>query len=248
MPDTALSLLQDAFEKIKVYPPGVTINAADSSRGQSVMNQMLDQWSNQSYACFANLEQHFNLVVGKNSYTIGTSGGADIVQARPLEILKGPGRAYLMDANNNRYPIDVVEQDQWNELGLLTVTTDLPDTLFYDPQFPLGIINIFGTPSAVHPVYFESRLPLATLASLTTAFSVPPGYVQAIKDNVAIKLWPYYKQGDPTKSLVDEAADSLAVIKRTNIKRSPSLYDSAVVSKASSSYNIFSDSTNRGNG
>lgn len=247
MADTALSVLQDVFEKAKIYAPGVTINTADTSRGLSVINKMLDSWSNERLACFANLEQSFPLVPGKRAYTIGTSGGADINAVRPLEILMGPGAAYLRDTNQNRYPVDVVNQDQWNLIGLLEQSSDLPDTLFYDPQFPLGIINIFAKPLQAFTLFFDARLQLQDMANLTQVFSLPPGYIQAIVDNATIKIWPYYKQGDPPARLIEEAKDSLAAIKRTNIKQSPAMYDAAVVSRAQGSYNIYSDAANRSN-
>lgn len=245
MADTAQSMIQDVLEAMKVYAPGVSVNAADSARMLSVMNQMLDTWSNEPYACFANLEQFFPLVPGKRSYTIGPAG-ADIIAPRPLEIMIGPGRAYLMDVNNNRYGISVVEQDEWNQIGLLTDSSDMPDTLFYDPQFPLGIINIHATPLRAYTVYFDARLQLATLNNLSVAFSLPPGYMEAIKDNLLIRGWKYFKQGSPTQEMKDDAGRSLGNIKRTNIKQSPAKYDAAVVSRAQGGYNIYSDSTNRG--
>lgn len=246
MADTAQSMIQDVLEAMKVYSPGVAVNSADSARMLSVMQQMLDGWSNEPYACYANLEQSFTLVPSKRSYTIG-SAGADIIAPRPLEILIGPGRAYLVDVNSNRYGIDVIEQDAWNQIVQLTETSDLPDTLFYDPQYPLGIINIFPTPLLAYTVYFDARLQLQSLTSLTTAFSLPPGYMKAIKDNLIIEAWKYFKQGDPTDKLIEAAGKSLGAIKRINMKQSPAQYDSAIVSKGNGGYNIYNDSTNRGN-
>ncbi len=245
MADTAQSVIQDCLEKLKVYAPGVTVNAADAARGLSCLNQMLDSWSNERLACFANLEQSFALVPGKQAYSIGPSGAPDITAPRPLDILRGPGAAYLVDVNSNRFPVNVVNQDQWNQIGLLIQTSQLPDTLFYDPQFPLGILNVFPQPLIAYTMYFDARLQLADLTNLATAFSLPPGYIKAIKDNLSIDLWPYFKQGDPPAKMQDDASKSLAKVKRTNIRQSPAPYDSAIVSKATSSYNIFNDS-NRG--
>ena len=246
MADTALSIMQDAFEQIKVYAPGVAINSADSSRALSCLNQMLDEWSNESLACFANVEQAIPLVPGKTQYTIGLTGTPDIVGPRPIRILTGMGAAYLVDSNKNRFPVNVVEQDVWNTIGLLTVTSQLPDTLFYDPQFPYGIFNIFATPLLGYTMYVDSRLQLADLPTLTTAFALPPGYMSAIKNGLALRLWPYYRNGTPDGWLIELASAALGKVKRSNIKISPSPYDSAVVSKAQSSYNIYNDSTNRG--
>lgn len=243
---TALSIIQDAFELLKVYAPGVTIVADDSARALQRMNDMLDGWSNDEWTCYANLEQSFTLQPGKNVYTIGNLTGADIIATRPLSIAIGEGAAYLLDSNNNRYPVNVIEQDKWNLIGLLTIQSQLPDTLFYDPQFPLAKINVFPTPSSSFQIFFDSRLQLVDLNSLSSPFSLPPGYRIAIVNNLAINLWPYYKQGDPTQIIVGLALDSLAKIKRTNMKNSPATVDSAIVSRASSSYNIYSDSSNRG--
>jgi hypothetical protein len=242
--ENALSIIQGALEAIKVYAPGVSVTDADAERCLSEMNHMLDKWSNESLACFANAEQSFVLVPGISIYTIGTGG--TIPLTRPLKITTGYGAAYLKDSNNNRYPIDVIEQDQWNQIGLLTNQTEMPDTLFYDAQYPLGIINIYGTPSAAYTVYFDSRLQLADLINLNVNFSLPPGYTDAIQNNLAVRIWKFFKQGTPDPELKQEAMESLASIKRTNIRTSPSQYDSAIVSKATSSYNIYNDSMGRG--
>ena len=130
---------------------------------------------------------------------------------------------------------------------MLNETSDLPDTLFYDPQFPLGIINIFPLPLLAYTVYFDARLQLQSISNLATAFSLPPGYMKAIIDNLAVEAWPWFKQGDPPLKMVETAGKSLGNIKRTNIKQSPAPYDSAVVSRAASTYNIYSDTVNRGN-
>lgn len=246
MADTALTILKDAFMQMKLYAPGQTLLDADAEYGLNLMNEMLDEWSNTAYACFANLEQALPLVPGKQQYTIGPTGSPDIVAPRPIAILTGQGAAYLVDVNNNRYPVNVIEQDQWNTIGRLVNTSQLPDTLFYNPQFPLGILNVFPQPLIAYTLYFDARLQLANFTSLNASFSLPPGYKAAIKNNLVIRLWPAYKQGDPNALLIGLATQSLADVKRSNIKLSPSPYDSAVVSRARSTYNIYNDGNGRG--
>jgi len=234
------SIAQDSFEQIKVYAPGVDIDAADAARALSLTNQMLGEWANEKLVCFANLEQSFPLVPGDRTYTIGTGG--DINKVRPLKIETGPGIAYLLDSSSNRFEIEVIEQDEWNQIKLLTVTAQYPNKLFYDPQYPLGIINIFPTPETAHTVYFDSRLKLASMNALDTAFSLPDGYAQAIKSNLSVRLWRYYKQGAPDQDLKDEASNALAAIRRTNLRQSPVQYDTAIVNTAARGYNIQNDS------
>jgi hypothetical protein len=41
--------------------------------------------------------------------------------------------------------MEVVPRDKWNQIGnrSSTITSQIPSVLFYDPQFPLGVINVF---------------------------------------------------------------------------------------------------------
>ena len=80
------------------------------------------------------------------------------------------------------------------------------------------------------------------MANLDTAYSLPDGYKSAIKANLSVRLWPFYKQGDPPAWLIELASQTLANIKRTNLKQSEAQYDSAVTNTAARGYNIQNDS------
>ncbi len=236
---TAADIIQDALELLGIYGPGDTISAADSARALSVLNDMMDLWSNDSLACFANTTQTFNLVVGISTYTAG-SGGA-IPGARPLKVMDMPGSAYLTDSQGNKYQVDVVDQMTWNMRTCAAVNSNLPDTLFYDPQFPLGIVNIWPTPSQVYACSFLSYLQLADFGSQAATFSLPPGYKRAITTNLAVMLKPYFTAAQLDPDVRIEAMESKGAIKRTNMKPQRASYDPELVARGSGSYNIRSD-------
>jgi hypothetical protein len=236
---TARDLIQSAFEELKLYAPGETIADADAARGFAQLNSMLDSWSNESLTCYANLEQTFTLIPGISVYTLGPGGtGASV---RPLSVRTGFGAAYIQDSNGNNYPVDVVEQPAWNLIGTRTVSSNIPDTMFYDPQFPLGIINIFPTPNIGYPIFFDSRLQLVDFVSLSTAMSLPPGYVEAFSRNLAIALEPFYEDANLSPRTVALASRALGNIKRTNMKKVVARFDPEIVSRAKGSYNIYTD-------
>src|ERR1700680_1421543 len=139
---TALDLVTDALQGIGVYAPGETVSAADSALGLQRLNTMLDSWSNESLMTFATLEQSGLLIPGKYQYTIGVGG--DFNMTRPLRILDSPGSCYVLDSTGNRYNLQVVPRPRWNLIGnIVQVSGNYPDTLFYDNQYPLGIINVY---------------------------------------------------------------------------------------------------------
>lgn len=246
---TALDIGTDALVRMGVYAPGEALSDADAATMLAVLNDMLDSWSNESLACYARAETSVVLTVNKYRYTIGIGGSADINATRPLRILDSPGTAYILDTNNNRYPMDVLNQDQWNLIGnIASVNSNIPSKLFYDPQYPLGIVNVFPVPNIGWTLYFDSLLQLTEFAELTSAMSLPPGYSRALKANLAIELWPYFKPdgSQPGAALIKAALDSKGNIKRTNIKDVTLVYDPELIARARSSYNIYKDGPSYG--
>jgi hypothetical protein len=240
---TALDIIQDAMEMMGEYAPGEEINAADSSRGLTVLNDMLDSWSNESLTCYAILEQSLLLIPGQFQYTIGPGGYVN--GPRPLSIIATEGSVYAVDFSGNIYGMDVWTRAQWNQRGSRNTNSNFPDVLFYDPQFPLGILNFDPVPNIGYTVYFDSYLQIADLSSLTTPFSLPPGYKLAVTTNLAVALKPYYKDAQTNPVVAQRAMESKANIKRTNIRLNVAQYDPEILSRAPGIYNIYTDGFRR---
>ncbi|MDA8249414.1 MAG: hypothetical protein M0Z28_09555 [Rhodospirillales bacterium] len=236
---TALDLITDALNRIGVYAAGETISDADAEQALTTLNDMLDGWSNQSLACYAVQEQSFPMVAGVSAYTIGPGGTFN--GTRPLKILDAPGRCYFQDENLINYALNVVDQTQWNLIAPRNIESTFPDTLFYDPQYPLGIINIYPVPLASYTLFFDAYLQLADLGSLTATMSLPPGYARAIKANLAVELWTYFKDGQPTPIHMRAAMSSLADVKRTNTRSQTARVAPGLGAGAHSWTNIYTD-------
>lgn len=240
---TAFDLIRAGLEHLGFYAPSEIMTDADAERGLKILNGMMDSWSNESLACFATLEQSAMLVPGQQSYTIGPGGQFNMT--RPLRILIGPGTAYTQDANGNNYGMDVVPRDKWNLLGNRSglITSNFPDTLFYDAQFPLGIINVFPTPNIAYTMFWDSYLQLAEFPDLTTPIILPPGYQDAMQFNFEVRAFRFWAaQGAQIPAdVIQLAMETKGIIKRTNMRENVAIYDSEIVSRAGISYNPYTD-------
>ncbi len=238
---TALDIIQDSLQLLQVYAPGEPLSDADAERMLSVLNDMLDVWSNLTLSCFTILEQSFPLVAGQQQYTVGPGG--QINGQRPLKVLDGPGTAYVQDFNGNNYGVSVVPRDQWNLYGnrSILIQSDFPDTLFYDPQFPLGIINVMPVPTINYTMFFDSYSQLSDLASLTATMSLPPGYKRAIVTNLAKTAKPYFLKAQLDPLIIEEAMRTHGDIKRTNMRPNVAVMEPELVSRAQVSYNPYTD-------
>lgn len=242
---TSLEMLTNSYQAIGVYAPGEPISAADSQLGLDVMNAMFDSWSNERLISFANATQSATLVPGQYQYTIGTTGSPDLNMTRPIRILSSPGTCYIVDTNGNVYNMEVLPQDRWNMIGnIANVNSNFPNVLFYDPQYPLGIINVWPIPTTGYTLYFDSPIQLSNMATLSAVLSLPPGYQKAIQDQMRVELWPYFKsdQAQIPPLLLRLAADSKGNIKRSNQKEVIANFDPELIRAGQSIWNPYTDS------
>ena len=114
--------------------------------------------------------------------------------------------------------------------------------IFYDPQFPLGIVNVLGVPnSAGYTLFFDSYLQLTQFATLDTAFSLPPGYKAFIQSNIAVWMGPFFKNAVVSADVKMRAKETKRVVKRMNKRTAIAQFDNYLVSRPSGTYNIFTD-------
>lgn len=238
---TAGDICSKAAQMMGAYDAMTPLSAADGSLLLDLLNSLLDEWSNYTLACFEVLEQTGLLIPGQGSYTIGPGG--DFNMTRPLKILTDPGTAYVMDDNGNRYYMSVVPRDRWNLFGNVssTITSDFPQALFYDPQFPLGIINVTPFPTNGYTMAWDSMLQLSEFSTLATLVNLPPGYNIALFSNLAVLAKPFFLDGQMDPAIPATASRTLGAIKRTNQRELVAIYDSEIVSKSNVGYNVYTD-------
>lgn len=242
----ASDLITRAMKVLQALGSTEVPTAAEANDGLVAMNALLDSWTLEDLMTYEVQERSFTLVVGKNQYTIGASG-ADITTTPPQDIFQ----AYVQDSNGNNFPMKILPRDKWNLIGnrSTSITSQIPDTLFFDPQFPNAIINIFPTPLLTYTLFYDSVLNQVTFAALTTNLSMPPGYERAFVYNLAVEIHMMFGIPIPPvqpgqKNVVTIAAEALANVKRANIKEVISEYDGSIISKSYATYNIFRDSSN----
>ena len=239
---TAQDIITDSLNILGVYAAGETISDADLEQAFTRLNDMLDSWSNESLTCFAILEQSVALTAFQQSYTIGAGG--NINATRPIRINDEPGSAYIQDSNGNNYPVAVVSRPTWNLIGNRSesVTANVPDTLWYDPQYPLGVLNFYPLPNiAGYTAFWDSYLQLTDFSTLTTAVSLPPGYILALKTNLAVHLKPYFAAAQLDPDVREQARESKGNVKRANNRPIEATFDRELIAKGAGTYNIYLD-------
>jgi hypothetical protein len=211
-------LIRSAFRLISRLGAGFTYAPSEGVDALFILNAMLDSWSLDSLISgYARLTQSFTLgqTQPTDGYTIGTGGDFDA--GRPVKLLDAK---YIVMTNASQplhLPLDILNSDQFEAIHLPDTTSTIPTRLFYNPTYPLGTIKLWPEPTVTSDKLLLSWWQTITgnITDQNAIFSVPPGYLDAVRYNLAIRL--ALEMDKPVKPGVPQlAVESLARIQNAN--------------------------------
>jgi hypothetical protein len=215
----ALDLIRRSLYLINGFAAGETIPAGVATDALSTLNEMLDSWSLETLAVYGSENATFQTIAGKGLYTVAAPtavlGGdppPDLLFDRPV---------FMNDAHCIRLgvstPIDVIGQEQYDSLGLKNVSRPIVERLLYINDYNYGKIRLYPTPSEVVTISLNFNRVLTNISALETIIRLPPGYLQALRYNLAVMLWPEFNNANTDIDQIREtAAKSKGKIKVAN--------------------------------
>lgn len=213
---SALDIITSALFSLKIYGPGDPLGDADTELVFARLNDMLDDWADDFIFLYTINQISADLVSGTASYTVGNNGV--IASPRPARVVYGPGRASVT-VSSTTTPVDVVSALEFYSLQGINSGTGTPNTIYYDPQYPSGIVKVAPTPNAAATLNFAAWFAFPGFADLTTEYTFSPGTADAMKFNLPIAIKPDFTnaQLDQDIALVAmRTKDSLRYTNRTS--------------------------------
>ena len=222
---TARDLIRRAMILIGSLGVGENPNDQEAEDALMTLNEIIDKWNIESLM-ITSTESYNVPLVGKKIYTIGPGG--DINVHRPPN---GITQAYYNMPTSNlpvSLPIEIISQNQYNEIVLKDLQVTIPNVLYYNADYPLG--HVF-----IHPISSVGNVSLITnnsfdaFESLDAIVDLPPGYLKALRYNLAVELSTEY--GRQLDQRIEEMAiGAKAFIKANNstIKKDVLMCDSAL--------------------
>jgi len=117
------------------------------------------------------------------------------------------------------YPVAILNVEDYEMIGLKTLSGPWPKALYYQPSETLGNIYVWPNPSQGEMHIFADTL-FARYNSINDPIVLPQGYSMALRWCLAERLMPMYGKASQTQiaMITAYAAQSKATIKRTNMK------------------------------
>jgi len=204
---TAGDQINRALRLLGVLAEGETPSASTSADALTALNQMIDSWNTERLSVFCTTEQAFTWPASQSSRTLGASG--NFVGTRPVRL--DPSTYFVLDGVS--YPIELINQQQYNSIPVKTTTSSIPQVLFVNMTNPNITMYIYPVPTANLAFKFIGVTPLTEPATTGTTLAIPPGYLRAFAYNLACEIAPEFGIEPPP------SVKRIATISKRDIKR-----------------------------
>jgi len=194
---------------------GVADLSADVNDAFALLVMMLGQWQRKRWLVWN--EQEISLVsTGADFYTIGV--GQDFDFPRPDKIHAAWCRLQPFGGPNAvDRPLAIIEaKEDWATIAIKDLRS-LPAAVFYDSSFPTGRLYFWPVPSAsTYEMHLVVKATLPIPAAITDTLDMPPEYIDAIVNNLAVRIAVASPGGQVSPLLVAHARASLNTIRLAN--------------------------------
>lgn len=209
---TVRDLINGSLRLLGAIATGEAMSSAEGADGLLALNGMVDSWNTERLMVYTINRLEFNLVAGQQLYTMGTGGNFNTT--RPTRI----DQAYLKitaTTPNLEIPLHIVQDEGWAAIGVKSITSTYPTTVYSDGSFPLSNVYVWPVPTQVNVLVLYVWNQISQFATLDDAISFPPGYLEALRYSLACRLAPEFGlQASPW--VLQEAVASKARIKVIN--------------------------------
>ncbi|HEX7796744.1 MAG TPA: hypothetical protein VF456_20420 [Vicinamibacterales bacterium] len=179
MPTTFRTIATEAAQEIGAVALGDPLPAADAMTMLGKIQRLLNNWNADRRAVYATSFDTYTLVPNLSPHTIGPTGATFTATIRPVS-LDGVNLILSDGGTPTNLTITVRDNQWWLAQTIPTIATTVPTDVYYQPDWPNGKLYFWPVPQTAYQVQLMTRVLLNDVPDLDTAFSLPPGYHDAI--------------------------------------------------------------------
>jgi hypothetical protein len=206
---TAADLIRRALKLLGVLAAGESLSAEDQADGLKELNLLLGTWANERLAVYGTRRATYVLTPSLSPHTIGA--GSAFASTRPVRI---DGAGVIRAGETVELPLKVLTDSEYAGIGDKTLTSDTPQRLWVEWTHPTANLWLWPVPTTAATLVLYTWSQLTQLAAADRV-DLPPGYENALAHALALQWAPMFGV-EPSGTLQQNAADTIAAIRRTN--------------------------------
>jgi len=216
MSQTFTDLASDSLSSIGQLGIGQSASPEQVAQAMRFFNTLIEQWSIQRFMLYTVGSSPYVLTNGQQDYTIGPSG-ANFTAARPTFVesaqIQLPGSTMTL-------PLNLLDRSKWGAIrdkGAMCSANGLPQDIWVEYSYPNLTFHMWTIPANACTVLLAAWQQLQQIVTPFDVLNFPPGYLDALRTNLAVALCPAY-QMMPPPSLVAQAQSGIVEIQKINVQ------------------------------
>lgn len=189
---TVSDVVYRALRLLHVIRADETPQTADLNTGLSVLQDMMAAWATDGVFIPMAVWEHFTLIPGQSTYTVGEAGSPTLNAVRPETVLQ----AYLVDSAGYTHPIEIISENEYAGILDKSLTNEFPVAVYVKYTSPNLTMIFYEVPDTAYEFWFVSNKPFIEPSSLSQdvflTIQIPRSYHKALADNLAVELAPEY--------------------------------------------------------
>jgi hypothetical protein len=241
--ETGLGMITRGLRIINQLTPGRSPNASETAVGLQILRGMIDNFQTDALKTYGSQMDVYTLTINKASYTIGKDPAAlvtaDFDGNRPVKI---DYANLVVDPNMPlKVALDLPTKDEWPSIIRLNIS-GRPKALYNDGGAPLSALTLDRLPDKAYGLELYQRQQLTPLTTASDLIVAPPGYIEAIAYNLAVRY--AIEWGKPLRPEVADLArstmaDVMAVNSTTPLLRADQAFPATYT--RGGRYNVLTD-------
>jgi hypothetical protein len=236
---TANDLIASALRLLGVLASGEEPSGSEAGDAFDILNQMLDAWNTERLALFTIQRQVVAPPALQQAYTLGPGGDFD--RPRPPRLERVGVISLTNSAQPLELPLEMVTDAGWEAIPVKNVSSSLPLKCWNDLGFPLMTLSFWPIPNAQVNFALYTWTALAQFPDLVSDQDFPPGYLKALRYNLAVDLAPEFGVAQVPQTVLMQAVESKGKIKALNQPMVDMACDTALVNQRGGRYNWLTD-------
>jgi hypothetical protein len=189
-------IVDPAFKLLGILRAGRQMATGEYADALDAINALMDQASSEEDMVYQITRESFPLT-GPASYTMGPAG--TFATPRPVRIRA----AVTIAADSASQAVRVLPAEKYTEAVVdRTATGVFADVLTCDYASPEATIWLNPAPVTGATIELWSIKPLANFATITDVLSLPQGYIEFLKSNLAVVLAPAFAGSKLTQETI----------------------------------------------
>lgn len=234
---TGQQMITRALQGLRVLGVGRTLTTPDKDKCLPYLQELIDSWQLERLSIYEVQRTSFTATADTQDFTIGPSGTIAITP-KPIWIASA---SVIPSGDTIEQEVRIWKRWRWLNERNKALTDTIPRALYLDPNVTNSTLHLWPIQTTAPTVWLGLPVGLVGFADLSTVYTFPPGYHEAFRTELKVRLADEY--GKPvTKRMEDAAKLAFGRIQRANDDGPPTLtVDPAIGNRGW--YDIKSDET-----